>query len=149
MTLSAVYAWVSVDYLASLHISDCRIGMPTRSVAKSLVSASGSRLAPLRITVTVDGHRWRQVTGVETMRMVGPEDRVFIVNEQAGTVQFGNGIQGARPPDGSVVRVRYREGSGAAGTVLLSWEGRWPPRASILTGALAPTCMRRRRRAGR
>jgi hypothetical protein len=45
--------------------------MPTRSIAKSLVSASASRLAPLRITVTVDGQRWRQVTGVETMCMVG------------------------------------------------------------------------------
>jgi hypothetical protein len=37
-------------------------------------------------------------------------------------------VHGARPPTGALVRVRYRQGGGVAGNVVVCWEGRWPPR---------------------
>ena len=103
----------------------------------------------LRATVTVNGKRWRQLSSVDDLLEASPDSHVFVLNESTGTVQFGDGRRGARPPNGSLVRVRYRQGVGRAGNVLVSWEGRWPPRVFLLANALAPTCLPRRRRTGR
>jgi hypothetical protein len=117
-------------------------------MASSHIRASSDALTALRATVTVDGERWRRLPSGDALRLAGPDSRVFVINEQTGTVQFGNGRTGARPPNGSRVRVRYRQG-GAAGNVVVSWEGAWPPRVSILADALAPTCLPRPRRTSR
>ncbi|MDP8979836.1 MAG: right-handed parallel beta-helix repeat-containing protein [Acidobacteriota bacterium] len=43
--------------------------------------------------------------------------RNFVVNVITGNVFFGNGIEGIRPPEGSLLRTNYMVGSGKAGTV--------------------------------
>ena len=69
------------------------------------------------ITVAVDGAAW---TRVQSLRRVGPEDRVYTVStEDDGTteVRFGDGSRGLRPPAGSTLTVTYKTGGGATGNV--------------------------------
>ena len=58
---------------------------------------------------------WTQVPGFWASK---PDDRHYVVDLQAGTVTFGNGIQGMPPPIGQRIRaVTYRWGGTAAGNV--------------------------------
>jgi hypothetical protein len=66
------------------------------------------------VIVTVNHERWSRVA---TFQDAGPDDTVFVLNPQTGTVSFGTGVQGARPPIGSTVSVSYRAGAGAAGNI--------------------------------
>jgi hypothetical protein len=66
------------------------------------------------VMVTVNNERWRRVASLQD---AGPDDTVFVLNSQTGTVIFGNGAQGARPPIGSTVAVSYSFGAGAAGNI--------------------------------
>jgi hypothetical protein len=69
------------------------------------------------ITVEVDGLTW---TRVESMRRARPDDRVYAVNideDGIGELRFGDGRRGLRPPAGSTVKVTYRTGGGAVGSV--------------------------------
>ena len=70
------------------------------------------------LQVWVNKLRWQEVSNLLSS---GPSDRVFTtrVNPQGNTiVQFGNGVQGARPPTGqSNIRAVYRKGIGSAGMV--------------------------------
>jgi predicted phage baseplate assembly protein len=59
--------------------------------------------------------RWRRVENFDT---AGPDDRVFVLDPEAGLVYFGDGIGGAVPGlDARIVAVRYRHGGGAASEV--------------------------------
>ena len=76
-----------------------------------------SRRHDPEITVAVDGAAW---TRVQSLRRVGPEDRVYTVStEDDGTteVRFGDGSRGLRPPAGSTLTVTYKTGGGATGNV--------------------------------
>ena len=66
-----------------------------------------------------------------------PESQVFILDEASGAVRFGDGKHGQLPPDGSRVRVSYRQGAGASGATV-SWSGHWAPRPFGLAEALIP-----------
>jgi hypothetical protein len=70
------------------------------------------------LEVWVNNLQWHEVPNLLSS---GPADRVFVtrVNAAGNTVvQFGNGIQGARPPTGqSNIRAVYRKGIGSAGMV--------------------------------
>jgi hypothetical protein len=101
-------------------------------------------LATLLVTVSVDGRRWRQLPNVDALRAAGSTSGVYVLDAETGVVRFGDGVHGARPPTGAHVRVRYRQSRGAAGDVVLSWEGRWPPRAFALAASLVPRCIARR-----
>jgi hypothetical protein len=114
-------------------------------MASSHIRASSDALTALRATVTVDGKRWRRLSSVDVLRLAGPDSRVFVVNERTGTV---SSVTATGAGAGSMVRVRYRQ-SGVTGNVVVSWEGSWPPRVSILADALAPTCLPRPRRTSR
>src|SRR4249920_1933676 len=85
-----------------------------------------------RVTVTVNGSRWRQLADLEALWLATPGSRVFVLDEEASTVRFGDGAHGSRPQSGARVRVSYRSGGGDAGNVVVSWEGRWPPRRFAL-----------------
>ena len=67
------------------------------------------------LDVRVDGILWRRV---ETLYRAGPDDRVFLVREDADgktRIVFGDGNRGARPSSGvDNVRADYRFGAGAA-----------------------------------
>ncbi|HZD50197.1 MAG TPA: baseplate J/gp47 family protein, partial [Silvibacterium sp.] len=42
---------------------------------------------------------------------------VYAVDGESGTIQFGNGLQGARPPDGAAIVASYAYGGGSPGNV--------------------------------
>jgi hypothetical protein len=57
----------------------------------------------------------RLAPGVRTPQPRDP--RVFTVDAATGTVSFGDGMHGARPPAGAAIRAEYSYGAGAAGNV--------------------------------
>lgn len=57
-------------------------------------------------------HRW---TRVESFDASGPDDRVFVLDPEAGLIYFGDGIRGSSPGmDMRVVALAYRHGGGKA-----------------------------------
>jgi hypothetical protein len=66
------------------------------------------------IVVSVNDRQWRLVSN---LRDAGPADTVFILDSQSGSVRFGNGVQGAKPPVGSTITVSYRQGTGSSGNI--------------------------------
>jgi hypothetical protein len=70
------------------------------------------------LRVWVNNLQWHETPSLLT---AGPADRVFVTStDPAGypVVQFGNGVQGARPPTGMAnIRASYRTGIGTAGMV--------------------------------
>ncbi|HEX5143949.1 MAG TPA: putative baseplate assembly protein [Mycobacterium sp.] len=67
-------------------------------------------------TGTVVATPWAEVN---SLGRSGPEARVYVVDYATGEVTFGDGVHGARIPDGfrNVRAVVYRAGGGAAGEV--------------------------------
>lgn len=68
------------------------------------------------IKISVDKNQWKQV---DTLRKSTPSDRHYVIRrEENGEVyiQFGDGVNGARPPSGeNNVTATYRSGAGAEG----------------------------------
>jgi alpha-N-arabinofuranosidase len=62
-------------------------------------------VVPHRTLVTVDGSAWESVDSLAT---AGPTDRVYVLSAADGTVTFGDGVHGAIPPSGAIVRADYR-----------------------------------------
>jgi hypothetical protein len=84
---------------------------PLTQVQAHAVSGAASTLH-----VFVNDVAWQEVP---TLFRHGPRDRVFTATTSDGgatVVQFGDGINGARPPTGhDNIRARYRHGTGLAG----------------------------------
>ena len=49
----------------------------------------------------------------------GPDDPVFTLDAEAGQIQFGDGLRGARPQYGQRIRASYQYGGGAQGNVAI------------------------------
>jgi hypothetical protein len=95
----------------------------------------------LRATVSVGGRRWRRLPNADALRAAASDSPVYILDPSTGVVRFGDGLHGAQPPTGALVRVRYHRGDGAAGDVAVCWEGRWPPRPFALAKSMVPSCL--------
>jgi alpha-N-arabinofuranosidase len=54
--------------------------------------------------ITVDGEAWREVDDLMTAQ---PEDKVYNFNDDTGAIHFGDGTNGAVPPEGAPVRASY------------------------------------------
>ena len=67
-----------------------------------------------KVTVTVNGRAWKRVSSFES---AGPNDTVFILNLQDGSIQFGDGTHGQKPSGGATIRVSYRDGAGSSGNI--------------------------------
>jgi hypothetical protein len=67
------------------------------------------------VAVSVDGERWALVKAFDRS---GPEDRHFVLDRESGTIKFGDGRHGRRPPAGSRIEATYRTGSGAEGNLV-------------------------------
>lgn len=58
---------------------------------------------------------WAQV---HDLAAAGRFDRVYVLDPEAGTIRFGDGLRGRRPPRGAAIRARsLRAGGGAAGNL--------------------------------
>lgn len=68
------------------------------------------------LEILVDGVLWDRV---DDFRDAGPEDRVYLLRMEedgSGTIVFGDGIRGARPPTGQGnIEAAYRKGAGEEG----------------------------------
>jgi hypothetical protein len=60
--------------------------------------------------------RWRQIDDLFAARR---EEQVFVLDSEAGTVSFGDGLRGRRPPLGADVRASYEYGGGLDGMVAI------------------------------
>jgi hypothetical protein len=72
------------------------------------------RQGAAKITVSVNDRQWRPVL---SLRDAGPGDAVFVLDPQSGSIRFGNGLHGAKPPVGSTITVSYRNGAGSSGNL--------------------------------
>ena len=74
--------------------------------------------AEIQFELVVNGEKWSRV---ENIKSCGPEDKVYIVEEDENdivTVRFGDGKCGKRLPAGTEnVRATYNCGIGAEGTI--------------------------------
>jgi hypothetical protein len=96
----------------------------------------------LHAAVSVAGRRWRRLPNADALRAAASDSPVYILDATTGIVRFGDGLHGAQPSTGALVRVHYRQGGrGAAGDVAVSWQGRWPPRPFALAKSMAPSCL--------
>lgn len=71
------------------------------------------------LVLEVDGdqgwERWKEVDGLHAS---GEDDAVFVLDHEAGEVQFGTGVQGLAPQIGRRIRAtEYRWGGGSEGNV--------------------------------
>lgn len=89
-------------------------GQPNQSY--SLVN---TQIEPGSVVLEVeDAGGWRPWEAVDGFFASGEGDRHFVVDTAAGTVTFGNGLQGFVPQIGQRIRVTaYRHGGGMAGNV--------------------------------
>src|SRR5580704_17209193 len=72
------------------------------------------RQSVARIAVSVNSRQWRLVS---SFRSAGPDDAVFVLDSQTGSIEFGDGVHGAKPSVGSTITVSYRQGSGSSGNI--------------------------------
>lgn len=74
------------------------------------------RHAPvLEAEITVDGEPWTEVDDLDNS---GPTDAHYVLDRTAGTVGFGDGVDGRMPaPTATVVAERYVHGGGREGNV--------------------------------
>lgn len=69
----------------------------------------------LEVAVSVDGGRWIQVEDFDSS---GPNDAHFVLDRESGSITFGDGSHGRRPPAGSRIQATYRYGGSAQGNVV-------------------------------
>lgn len=70
------------------------------------------------VQVEEEGGRWKSWQEVEHFHASSDDDRHFVVDSEAGTVTFGNGVNGRAPQIGERIRTKsYRYGGGRAGNV--------------------------------
>ena len=88
----------------------------TFTLARTPVLVDG---APTALTVEVrdiDGV-WHPWSLIDDIYAAGPDDQVFTLEAGSGTLTFGNGTSGLRPPRGAAIRAGYSSGGGAQGAV--------------------------------
>jgi predicted phage baseplate assembly protein len=70
------------------------------------------------LTLEVRGDGTQQWQRVDDFLAAGPDDLSYTLDQDSGTVTFGDGVRGLIPPaDAEIVAVEYRYGGGAAGNV--------------------------------
>jgi hypothetical protein len=67
-----------------------------------------------QIVMNVNNRRWKQSL---SFRDAGPDEPVFVIDRQSGSIEFGDGVHGAIPSVGSTITVTYRYGDGSSGTI--------------------------------
>lgn len=97
------------------------------------VQLTNTPVLPDSVEVTVGGERWRQIDDLvaappevprsDPRRAPGEgagesgDPRVYTLDRTSGTIKFGDGLRGARPPSEAVIEARYDYGGGKQGVV--------------------------------
>jgi len=68
----------------------------------------------VQVNVSINGQVWKKV---ETFENYGPAERVYTLDPTEGTVSFGDGTRGCKPPTGSTITATYGTGAGSAGNI--------------------------------
>jgi predicted phage baseplate assembly protein len=114
--------WNAAPAVAALTIKDELLGRGTGRSDQTVRTSRANVLSDSLELVIEDPaavppvyHRYRSV---ENFDAVGPDDRVYVLDPEAGTIYFGDGLRGRVPAlDARIVAVRYRHGGGAASEV--------------------------------
>lgn len=72
-------------------------------------------LSLMLVDMSVNGEMWKEV---ETFENHDSDDPVFTFDPATGTVVFGDGVHGRRPPTGSTISATYQSGAGSAGNIV-------------------------------
>jgi hypothetical protein len=76
----------------------------------------------IKAEITINSSLWQRVMSLDN---AGPEDEVYLLDPVTGSVTFGDGVKGKRPPAGATIRAAYRQGGGESGNVAsVSWSVR-------------------------
>jgi predicted phage baseplate assembly protein len=106
------------EILGSGNASNDALQFTLKQTPLTYVNAATGNGTQSTLQVWVNNLQWHEVPNLLS---TGPADRVFVTRVNAAgnaVVQFGNGVQGARPPTGqSNIRAVYRKGIGSAGMV--------------------------------
>jgi hypothetical protein len=80
---------------------------------------SGKPVDPTSLVIQVwQGSQAATWTAVDNFGRAGRNDTVYVLDPTAGTVTFGDGMRGMRPPQGAIIVAQsYRYGGGAAGNL--------------------------------
>lgn len=82
------------------------------------LQATSVEAASFQLQVEESGRGYVQWQAVSDLALSGRDDGVFVLDSEAGTVSFGNGIYGRIPEAGRRIRVaQMRAGGGAAGNL--------------------------------
>jgi hypothetical protein len=92
-------------------------GLPDQQYALAQSGLVYDGIAPPVHACTSEGTEWRPWTPVADLGACRPSDQAFVVDPAAGTLTFGNGVNGAVPPAGATLRVRYCTSRGTAGNL--------------------------------
>lgn len=119
---SMALSWVGINAVEidqRRSVRDRIIGMSDGS-ADQLVQLSLSSIEAdsFELQVEESGRGYVVWQAVEDIALSGRDDGVFVLDSEAGTVRFGNGIQGRIPEAGRRIRVaRMRAGGGHVGNL--------------------------------
>ncbi len=106
------------EILGSGDATNQSLQLTLKQAPLTFVTAATGNGTQSTLQVWVNNLQWHEVPN---LLAAGPADRVFVsrVSQQASrTVQFGNGLEGARTPTGQMnIRAVYRKGIGSAGMV--------------------------------
>ena len=67
-----------------------------------------------KVLVTVNNTQW---TAVSSFRDAGPNAAVYTLNPETGSIVFGDGVNGAKPPVGSTIGMSCQYGDGSSGNL--------------------------------
>jgi predicted phage baseplate assembly protein len=85
------------------------------SVAIEVAIPAAASGAPAEVSGAPVWQRWRPIDDLIAAK---PDDPVFLLDPESGTIRFGDGLHGRMPLPGEAIRARgYRHGGGAAGNV--------------------------------
>lgn len=90
-------------------LSDQTAQLPDRNILPGTLELA------IEDPVDLELHRWSEVADFDTS---GPDDLVYVLDPEAGTITFGDGVRGRAPALARrIVALRYRHGGGTAAEV--------------------------------
>lgn len=113
--------WVGANATEVTQVRTARselLGTGNGGAGQSFALANAPVIADSLELQVEEGGGWTTWTSVDDFAPWGRDDRVYVLDLEAGEVRFGNGTLGRVPQIGERIRaVRYRYGGGEAGNV--------------------------------